>query len=34
LALLRRAYRDLADEPRSRVDAALGAGPGAALLAA
>ncbi len=34
LSLLRRAYADLEAEPKSRVDAALAAGPGAAVLAA
>ena len=33
LAILRRAYADLGDEPKTRVDAALAAGPGAAILA-
>jgi glutathione S-transferase len=34
MTVLQRAYRDLPHEPRSRVDAALAAGPGARLLAA
>jgi glutathione S-transferase len=34
LGLLRRAFADLADEPKARVDAALAGGPGAAILSA